>query len=308
MPSAVPEPARADDLRCAPWTRAQGADPIGSTPRFDALALVEWPLPWPSDVGEIPDLAAAMSADGLRVMVVVPQHPGDHVRVTHHRRVGPNRFEGTDHRVAPADLPALLDAITGAPLADHGARSSAEGTAPPEVLVCTHGRRDPCCGSFGTRQHAQLADRWPGVRVSRCSHTGGHRFAPTAITLPEGRAWAYVDAGVLDRVVGRTGDVAALRGHDRGTSALDPFAQVAERALFERLGWSWLDAAELRSSTELAADGRAGTVTLTWADERAVAGVEVARTLPVLVCGEPPEAATKTAPDFVLRSFDVGSL
>jgi hypothetical protein len=33
--------------------------------------------------------------------------------------------------------------------------------------------------------------------------------------------------------------------------------------------------------------------------------VEVARTLPVLVCGEPPEHATKTSPEYALRHLEV---
>jgi hypothetical protein len=305
---AATEPAHAGHdpaFRCSPWTRAQGVDPIGSTPRFDAVVLVEHPLPWPHDVAEIPELSPYTAVPGLRVMAVVPDGTSDdgNVRVTHHRRVAAGRFEGTDHRVAGDDVASALDAIAAAPLADHGGLPSAVAAAPQEVLVCTHGRRDTCCGSFGTRVHAALAGRWPAVRVARCSHTGGHRFAPTAITLPEGRAWAYVEPELLDRVVRRTGDVTALAAHDRGSSALDPFAQVVERALFEHLGWGWLDEPQVQATTEPRADGHAATVTLTWSGGTAIGEVEVARELPVLVCGEPPESATKTAPDLHLRSL-----
>ena len=48
------------------------------------------------------------------------------------------------------------------------------------LLVCTHGGRDRCCGSDGTRLFQALFPP-PGVRVWRTSHTAGHRFAPTAI-------------------------------------------------------------------------------------------------------------------------------
>ena len=49
---------------------------------------------------------------------------------------------------------------------------------------------DRCCGSLGTAlaqellaDPLQLGD---DVRVWRTSHTGGHRFAPTALVLPQG--------------------------------------------------------------------------------------------------------------------------
>jgi hypothetical protein len=299
--------------RCSPWTRAQGVDPVGSAPSFDALVLVEWPLPWPHDVADIPELASASATPGVRVMTVVPRHDdgGDGLtRVVHHRRVGVNRLVGVDHRVPRAEVPALLEVLAADPLGDHSSRSSAVGAAPPEVLICGHGRRDACCGRWGTLLHVELVARPLGdTRIWRCSHTGGHRFAPTAITLPDGRAWAYADVDLLEGVVRRAVPTAHLAAHDRGTSGLDPWAQVVERAMFERTGWAWLDR-EADASVELDDAGRAATVRLRWRDPDGSSGsvegrVEVARTLPVLVCGEPPEHATKTSPEYALRHLEV---
>ncbi|MDP1819376.1 MAG: sucrase ferredoxin [Acidimicrobiales bacterium] len=306
------------ELRCAPWTLAQGVDPVGSAARYDALLLVECPLPWPRDASEIPDLAAASARGGARVMAIVPRvdeaaaKEKETVRVTHHRRVGTNRLVGTDHRVAPDGVARLLDAILDNPLADSGHLPSAVGAAPAEVLVCGHGRRDACCGRWGTLLHAELAARGVQARVSRCSHTGGHRFAPTALTLPDGRAWAFVDADDLTRVVERTGDLAALLPHDRGTSALDPWAQVAERALFQQHGWAWLDHGLTAVTTEKADDRRSARVTLAWdapdgSHGTAEALVEVQRVLPVPICGEPPEHATKTSAEYAMASLTVRS-
>lgn len=292
--------------RCSVWTHAQGVDPIGSAGSFDAVVLVEWPLPWPHDVDDIAELAPAVGVRGLRVMTVVPHHDdsGDGLlRVVHRRRTGTNHLAGVDHRVERHDLGALLADLATDPTGDHSGRASVVGVSPPEVLVCAHGRRDACCGRWGTLLHIELAARWSGIRVWRCSHTGGHRFAPTAITLPDGRAWAYVDADLLDGIVHRTGDLHALAPHDRGTTGLDPRAQVVERAVFERLGWDWLDAGTVASSTEVWADGRSVTVTLTWRGGTAVGHVEIARVLPVPVCGQPPEQAIKSSPEYALRDL-----
>jgi hypothetical protein len=296
-------------FRCAPWTRALGVDPIGSAPELDALVLVEWPLPWPQDVSEIPELSAATGVPGLRVMTVVPQSAdrGDGLlRVVHRRRTGTNHLEGIDHQVARAELEDLLAILAADPGSPHLELYTALGASPPEVLVCAHGRRDACCGRWGTLLHVELAARWTDVRVSRCSHTGGHRFAPTAITLPDGRAWAYADADLLDRVVRRTGEVAHLAPHDRGTTGLDPWAQVVERAVLQHLGWSWLDAGPAVVATEVSPGGRAATVELTWDGGSAIGEVEITRDVPVLVCGQPPEQATKTSPDYALRSLRLG--
>jgi hypothetical protein len=298
-------------FRCSPWTLAQGVDPIASAGRFDELLLVEWPLPWPSDVGEVAALAGAAAHPGARVMMVVPHtpEPGDGLRrVVHRRRTGAHELPGVDHRVEVEAIPRLLDALLAEPDRPLHDWPTVVGDAPPEVLVCGHGRRDPCCGRWGTLLHAELAAGAIAARLWRCSHTGGHRYAPTAITLPDGRAWAYADGSLLERVVTRTADVAALTAHDRGCTALDPWAQVVERALFAEHGWAWLEGEVTDVETAVAADGGSATVELRWrlADGRtgtAEAEVEVTRVLPVLVCGEPPEVAKKSSPELALRSL-----
>ena len=305
--------ARDPEYRCSPWTQAQGVDPIGSAGAFDQLLLVEWALPWPSDVTEVEPLAAAAADPRARVMTVVPHadavEDGLH-RVVHHRRTGTHSFESVDHRVPEGAIPELLRALLDAPERAVHDWPSVVGDAPPEVLVCGHGRRDPCCGRWGTLLHAELAARGSDARVWRCSHTGGHRFAPTAITLPDGRAWAYADVVLLDGVLSRSGDVAALAAHDRGCTAFDPWAQVVERALFVEHGWAWLDGEVTASRTELSPDGQSATVELGWrlaggASGRVQAEVAVTRILPVLVCGEPPEVAKKTSPELALVHLEV---
>ena len=176
------------------------------------------------------------------------------------------------------------------------------------MLLCGHGTRDGCCGRLGTRLALAAAVSLPDVRVRRCSHTGGHRFAPTGFTLPDGRAWGFLDMEILGAVVRRSG-TPPLRGHYRGNTALDMWAQVAERELFELFGWAWLDHRVTSARTEVAPGGRSAAVELAWdgptGPGRATATVEVVRDVPVLVCGEPPEAAAKSSPELALRSIRI---
>ncbi|MCK9928912.1 sucrase ferredoxin [Frankia sp. Mgl5] len=317
--------------RCAPWTHAQGVDPVGSALTCDTLVLIEVSPPWPRDVGEIPAFADLQRRNLRRTRVLAVRPPADDlndpigkagvplgsavasdqpgpsvgrgVRVTIWRRVDSGRFVGTDHLVPAEGIADEVARLLEAPQADPASR-----IAPAEVLLCGHGARDRCCARLGTRLALDVATAWPGVRVRRCSHTGGHRFAPTGFTLPDGRAWGFLDAETLDAVVRRSGPP-PLRGHYRGDTALDTWGQVAERELFERFGWAWLDYQLTSARTEIAAGGRSATVELAWGGPTgpaaATARIDVIRDVPVLVCGEPPERAEKTAPELALRSIDL---
>ncbi|HTO00463.1 MAG TPA: sucrase ferredoxin [Microthrixaceae bacterium] len=137
------------------------------------------------------------------------------------------------------------------------ASASAEGRGPVELFVCTHGQRDICCGGSGTVLHTQLvdlldleADMPAGARASgyelsvrRVSHTGGHRFAPTALTFPDGYAWSHLDARLALGVARRSIEVSEVMGHVRGSTLFKGGpAQMADRYGLGVVGWDWLDA------------------------------------------------------------------
>ena len=83
-------------------------------------------------------------------------------------------------------------------------------------------------------------DAGEAVRVWRTSHTGGHRFAPTLIDLPDGRYWGRLDACSAGEILRRQGDPQSVEGLYRGWSALSSAAeQSAEGAALARFGWKW---------------------------------------------------------------------
>ncbi len=112
-----------------------------------------------------------------------------------------------------------------------------------DILVCTHGGRDVCCGKFGYPVYDLLRRRHaaPGkLRVWRTSHIGGHRFAPTMIDYPEGRHWGHLEPWAAERLAARRGPVSDLGPFLRGWAGLrSPAEQAAEREVFAREGWAW---------------------------------------------------------------------
>lgn len=212
------EPA---SLRCSQSARARQLDPIGSVESYDGFAFVEVPLPWPRDVTSIPHLARMQaSSEGeyggrWRLQAIAPADAGarDAYQILMYRR--------------SAQGVAAYEAV---------------GPAPDRlVLVCTHGTRDRCCGTLGAAMFYRLK-HLPGVHLRRTSHTGGHRFAPTATIFPEGSGWAYLDAGLLAEIVQRTAPIDLAARHYRGCVGLEaPELQVADREAMIRHGWAWLD-------------------------------------------------------------------
>ncbi|UDY37300.1 sucrase ferredoxin [Dermatobacter hominis] len=266
-------------IRCAPFHESQGADPIGSAGSYDGFLVVDVLLPWEREVTGQEPLAsvaggptgAVEAGDGMRwrplarVPLAADASAGRR-RVTEHRarrvevdgRVLRGPYERRDWVVDEADVVAVgravlgLDPVDGAepfdPGATDGAIDGATDVPAAEVLVCTHGRRDQCCGSLGTSMYEDLvhvlAESGAQVRHQRISHTGGHRFAPTAITFPDGYAWGHLDAARTDLLVRRAEPPSLLAAHCRGTAlfAGGP-AQAADRAGLVELGWDWADAA-----------------------------------------------------------------
>lgn len=154
--------------------------------------------------------------------------------------------------LARGDLDAVQEALP-----------TLEEAGGPVLMVCTNGRRDVCCAVRGRPVALEAAARRPG-RVWECSHTGGHRFAPTGVLLPYGQTWARLDATLATEALDAAthGQVpAALLGatHDRGRSALRPAAQAAESLVREQAGETSLTALTAR---EVGSDAAAGVVSV----------------------------------------------
>jgi hypothetical protein len=254
---------------CSDWARRQHLDPVGTAGSFRGYLLVEHPLPWPSDISELPQVAALarLAAEaGLRAQAIFPTlSPGgaddDHRHLICYRGSEPGwaaPLVRSELRVRPEELTDAAAALVGGPaplVTVPPAHEAAAGLV--DVLICTHGRRDACCGAHGTELFASLvADvaarataaagagaqgHGQALRVWRTSHTGGHRFAPTALVLPSATLWAWADVALLRSAAAMTGPVDDLFARYRGCAVLgSPRQQALERAVWREVGWDLL--------------------------------------------------------------------
>lgn len=270
-------------LRCSPFHSALEVDPIGSAAAYDAYVCVEVPLPWQRDITLSepfaslcdPPAASLKGADGRRwrpqglvpraiagvnIADLCTDDPGSVHVVAWEREAGPGNSELGDGNRAAArplrrrdwlvepgrerDLVTALLAADEVALGSFGAARVVTDRA--AFYVCTHGQRDVCCGSMGAELFGRLpdADALPGVEIRRCSHTGGHRFAATAISFPDGYSWAHLDQSLVQAVSSRSVAPAELARHMRGSTLLPSGPpQVADRHALCEVGWAWADAA-----------------------------------------------------------------
>lgn len=311
---------------CSDWARSQDLAPVGSAGHYQGFLLVEQPLPWPHDIGELPELAqlsGLAQEAGARIQAVFPHllpsdglgTTGDERRLVYYRSPRPGwaaPLVRSEASARPGDLAAAAAGLMGAPAPTSedggGAGPTASGQPGPsgpevvDVLICTHGRRDTCCGSMGTSLFSQLAARprpAPGVRLWRTSHTGGHRFAPTALVLPSATLWAWADADLLDQVARGPRSLDDVLPRYRGCATVGPPGhQALEGAVIGQVGWGLLSVPR-RSS-----EGPGGVVSLeTEGFGHWEAVVRPGRRVPQPDCHTAPELAYKVNVEWVVEGL-----
>ena len=68
------------------------------------------------------------------------------------------------------------------------------------LLVCTHGKVDPCCAVDGNRLYRHLRTR-DDVEAWQAAHFGGCRFAANVWCLPSGNCYGHVSTETVDALI-----------------------------------------------------------------------------------------------------------
>ncbi len=105
----------------------------------------------------------------------------------------------------------------------------------PLFLVCTNGRRDPCCTKFGWPIYEAL-QTVSGEDVWQTSHVGGHRFAANVVTLPHGVFYGSLAGEDARTIVDAQRAGAVYLPRFRGRSCYEEPVQAAATFLHQRTG------------------------------------------------------------------------
>ncbi|MEL6491250.1 MAG: sucrase ferredoxin [Cyanobacteria bacterium J06555_13] len=255
---------------CAIASQQANEDLIGTAGHYQTYVLIECPMPWAAKVFNSKAIPPALrryikatksdrSAQFLAIDRGRSQSAvvSDSVTLLVYERTVPSAVE-TNRSKAPGhesvsgyrgyefQLDSLTQVIDCLEAHWQGDRIGQPITQ-QDLLVCTHGMRDKCCARFGQpffREATRSAKQGnlPNTRVWQVSHIGGHRFAPTAISLPDGRYYGRLTLSQLQSIITRSGSVEdVVRSIYRGWGLLPAPLQVLERQLLIQNGWSWFD-------------------------------------------------------------------
>ncbi len=217
------------DTYCSQASLDAGESLFGSAPEADFWILIEYRGQWsasaltdnalPSVARQwIADQEASLRAEGLRPRTQFVKQRG--------RRDVPLLVAMADTRPEHRRLRGLT-LIGYEEMAAIDARTILDCPDSPlneMILVCTNGRRDACCARFGGPVYDALRKISPHT-VWQTTHLGGHRFAPTVLSLPTGLCYGRIQPHEAPLLLS---EPTALSANLRGRSVYSGAEQAAE--------------------------------------------------------------------------------
>jgi len=278
---SVPSAKERNVQLCSLVSEASGESPIGSAWSTHRFLMMELPLPWGYETlasrhvpAGLKDLVYEFYAKGFSwgPLAIAPNPSysiGGMTRILEHTLMAEplNAFAVRDFLVPSDDVVRFL-----ALYANNQDAPALEGFRQPrsadarDMFVCTHGAIDACCAKFGYPVFKELtrlaAESSTPTRIWRCSHFGGHRFAPTVMEMPSGRSWGRLKDQHLGGIINHDVSSAEMRRCYRGWAALpNVLQQVAEGEAFVRGGWEWTRCAVTPSPAPEDPEAISGTIT-----------------------------------------------
>jgi hypothetical protein len=241
---------------CADDTRQQGEEIIGSATDYQTYILVECPLPWISNAFSskwIPHNLQMLVEETTKAKLPVRflliandlTHKVEHTTLLIYQKQAGLGSGYIKHEFKLSNIEQVASVVKKW-LWGKTPDTEIEPSMNRDILICTHGSYDKCCARYGNPFYFYATDtitnlNLQNVRVWRSSHFGGHRFAPTAIDLPEARYYGRLDDNSFQIILTRTGDIQNLKQVYRGWGILHPALQVLERDLMLSQGWNWFN-------------------------------------------------------------------
>ena len=258
---------------CSELSQLLEEDPIGTAPIWDKCIVIELPSPWSAKIEESKKFDKSITrhidklnqaGQSIRLQCILPDKqyskPGMRRVILFTKDsellISAHRLEYLIPEEQLTDLCMSILETRQQPIKYENFKQEYESMR--DILVCTHGNRDRCCGSIAVplynrlrNEHRKSPDRVNSIRIWRTSHTGGHRFAPTVIDLPQARYWAYVDNLTIDTIIYKSGSITKLNKSYRGCALVSSVQeQNAEKELLFNTGWGWIDSKKYVSTVE----------------------------------------------------------
>jgi hypothetical protein len=221
---------------CSVASIARGEPVEATASQVRRWLLVEVTGPWGRDAitqSEMGPYAPevwrrAMKLRGIRVIAIRRdlhhRSDGEGVRLVYVEAPRPGESSATAQRIV---VPALHDIVgaTASLAGGHGVSVAWKPDGDRYVLVCTNGRHDACCATYGRPLVRDLRDSHWAAQVWECSHIGGDRWAANLVLLPDSLYFGHQDSDSARRV---------LAAHDTGRLELTGFRGRTTSRLIEQ--------------------------------------------------------------------------
>ncbi|MBL8132508.1 MAG: hypothetical protein JNL42_11670 [Anaerolineae bacterium] len=221
---------------CSECSRAAGEKLTGTAPRVDVWILLEYTDAWGAKVPDDSHLSPTLKQFVQHWVDSIPNAKFTFIR--QREDVDPSReqirlYVARSLEITPEmyrlDLNSydeLLDVDLAAVAL--GAPEAVEYLTDERLfVVCTNGRRDISCAKYGAPVYEAL-NSIVGAAAWQTTHIGGHRFAATLMTLPDGVVYGYVDPQDAAELVRLAGEDRVWVDKMRGRSCYTEPAQAAD--------------------------------------------------------------------------------
>jgi hypothetical protein len=234
---------------------------FGTAPHTEVWIALEYPFPAGSKALEestIPDAVKAYlfnlqkSIPGTRLLLIRQENPKPHLEI--------RAFVGLSSILPPRFYEFHLSNYEELLNLDFASLFSGQIEYPqnfhdqPLFLVCTNGKRDPCCAHWGHPVYSEMAKHAANL-VWQTSHLGGHRFAANVICLPHGIYYGRIRPEQATSLMSDYQNNKLTHQNYRGRAHYSPEVQAAEYYLLVKTSSLDIDAFQLQQS-HLTAENR----------------------------------------------------
>lgn len=226
------------DPFCSILSQQQNEPMIGTAGRGDIWLLLEYNDSWAAKATQENGLSRPVQAHLDAFLAATPHSRLQFIR--QNGRPGNTTFfvavvtgnKPALYRFDLANYEALLALELRAIAAGHDEQAKTDESL---LLVCTNGKRDRCCALYGLALYQALAEVG-GPAVWQTTHLGGHRFAPTLVSLPDGYVYGRVSPAGATQLWHNQQQRTIWPAHLRGRACYDGPTQAAEILLRHHTG------------------------------------------------------------------------